>query len=64
MLELCSDGFWFYLLCFESSTSLKRGSGLGCFVDVIRCKVGSGDDAVDDDNDDGDEDDVAMQICE
>ena len=64
MLELCRDGFWFYLLCFESSTSLKRGSGLGCLVDVIRCKVGSGDDAVDDDNDDGDEDDVAMQICE
>ena len=72
MLEMCRDSFWFYLLCFESSTSLKRGSGLGCLVDVIRCKVGSGDDAIDgdedggsdDDNDDGDEDDVAMQICE
>ena len=39
-------------------------------VDVIRCKVGSGDGAIDedcggdDDNDDGHEDDVAMQICE
>ena len=41
-------------------------------VDVIRCKVGSDDGAVDDykegggddDNDDVDEDDVAMQICE
>ena len=50
----------------------KRGSGLGCLVDVIRCKVGSDDGAVDDykegggdyDNDDGHEDDVAMQICE
>ena len=49
--------FWIFYI-------FKRGSGLGCFVDVIRCKVGSGDDAVDDDNDDGDEDDVAMQICE
>ena len=67
VLELCRDSFWFYLLCFESSTSLKRGSGLGCFVDVIRCKVGSDDDedgGSDDENDDGDEDDVAMQICE
>ena len=71
-LELCREGFWFYLLCFESSTSLKRGSGYGCLVDVIRCKVGSDDGAVDDykegggddDNDDVDEDDVAMQICE
>ena len=48
----------------------KRGSGFGCLVDVIRCKVGSGDGAIDedcggdDDNDDGHEDDVAMQICE
>ena len=38
-------------------------------VDVIRCKVGSGgaideDCGGDDDNDDVDEDDVAMQICE
>ena len=57
--------FWIFYI-------FKRGSGLGCFVDVIRCKVGSGDDAIDgdedggsdDDNDDGDEDDVAMQICE
>ena len=66
VLELCRDSFWFYLLCFESSTSLKRGSGLGCLVDVIRCKVGSGDEdgGSDDENGDGDKDDVAMQICE
>ena len=51
--------FWIFYI-------FKRGSGLGCFVDVIRCKVGSGDEdgGSDDDNDDGDEDDVAMQICE
>ena len=44
----------------------KRGSGLGCLVDVVRCKVGSDDEdgGSDDDNDDGDEEDVAMQICE
>ena len=52
--------FWIFYI-------FKRGSGLGCFVDVIRCKVGSDDDedgGSDDENDDGDEDDVAMQICE
>ena len=51
--------FWIFYI-------FKRGSGLGCFVDVIRCKVGSGDEdgGSDDENGDGDKDDVAMQICE